>query len=288
MTTLLFTTKNPSLAKIAAYNSTQNWVNLAVKHLTKADQTTFLNMLSAICPTFVSGLDNYEELQVASIKFADEQFQRTYPVSLYSYNNNFAIKLGQTVVELENFLDAEIELFEVEQYEDPCLTITQETDSGDIVILPLPLRLNDAGWEAQKADSKAFLKKLSIAFKKANYSVILNYLLEATSERLPIVDIKTLPENTPIIVTNSKPVETKYGQSFVLALVHPTTEEAIQVWCPSSLKNLFKLGGQVTPGVSQLKYSTYISKAGKTLIDAKISHVEVAQDENDANIHDLF
>ncbi len=293
MTTILFTSANPSLAKIAIYNSAKDWVNLKLSNVKAVDREAFTSMLAEMSPTFWQTVEDINELQVASIKYKEGQFQRCYPVSLYTNaDNKFVIKLGQKVALLENLLDAEITLFNIEKYEDPCLVITQETENGDINMLPLPLRLNEEGYTAAKENDVIFVKKLNIALKKGNIEAIAKYLLVATeggaTNNTELVDIRSLPDMTPIQVNAVKPVETKFGHSFVLKIVRPSDEVEVEMWCPSNLKKIFQLGGKITPGKSMLTYSEYTNKSGKSLIDAKITNIIVEQDEDDVDLAGLY
>jgi hypothetical protein len=290
MTTLLITTKNESLAKLQAYSSNQTWVNLKVSNLKSKDQDLVKTMLDLVAPDYQP--ENFSDIQVASIKYTDGQFQRCYPISCYAFENSLAIKLGRDIVKLDlSKVEAEIEMFEVEKYEDPCLVLTQELEDGELNIFPLPLRINDQGWEANKADNKAFIKKLNLALKKGNHKPILDLLLEATvggsGERLELVDIRTLPFMEPISVTAVKEVETKFGMSYVLTIVRPADNTSVQIWCPNNVKSYFALGSQLS-ATSTLTYSLYVNKAGKELVNAQITDLIVPVSESDADFADLF
>lgn len=287
---ILLSEKNQSLSKIEVYKSQKAWVNLALRNLKAVDREAFVRVLKVIAP----GYECNDDTQIASIKYDERgDFQRCYPVSLMKdADNNLVIKLGTDIVPitLDN-LDVEISEIEISKYADPALVISVETEDGDIDMLPLPLRFNDAGWNENKDNNKVFLKKLNIALKKANYAAIAEYLLEAKtgggSTGNELVDIKTLPEMEPIKVTAVKTVTTKSGRaSFILTL--STGDGLVDIWAPSSLKRTFELGGQLGEA-SELIYSTYQGRSGKTLISATISDIQIPVDEtNDADLSDLF
>lgn len=289
---LNFTEGNARLAKLTMFSTNKTWVNLTVKHLEPNEANQLLTILGILNPEALAAIEDHQAIQVSSLKYTDGVYQRAYPISLYAYQDGLAIKLGPTVFPIVTFgnLDVELSKVALSKYEDPSLVLTHEDENGDMIILPLPLRLTSDAYEAYSADDTVNLKKLQMLAKKQKFSELAKSLIEATSgggssSGNELVDIKTLPELEELPVTAVKEVTTKFGKSFVLTIHHNDT--LVDIWAPNSVKPALTLGAKLAAD-SMLIYRSYMTKANKARIEARLTNLVIPEDNDTKSFMDLF
>ena len=289
---LNFTSGNPQLSRIALFSVSSNWVNLSVRHLPDAEQAETLAMLEALNAEWLNTIEDKQSLQISSLRYQDGVYKRAYAASLHSLNSSFAIKFGKDILPLPGeALDemmAEIAEVQLEEYEQPSLVLTRESDEFGITVFVVPLRLNQEGFDLARADQKMFVKKLQLAFKKGKLEGITQYLLEATETaggggQLPVVALKELPELEEIDLVAIKKVDISGRVSYVMTV--PYKDGQANVWAPSSLVKLFELGAVITDA-TQIIYRCYTNASGKTCYDAKLINYDLPQE--DSNLMSLF
>ena len=295
MTMLNFTEGNARLAKLTMFSTNKTWVNLTVKHLQPNEASQLLTILGILNPEALAAIEDHQAIQVSSLKYTDGVYQRAYPISLHACQNSptgLAIKLGNTVFPIATFgnLDVELSKVALSKYEDPSLVLTNEDENGDMIILPLPLRLTTEAYEAYSADETINLKKLQMLAKKQKFSELAKSLIEATSgggssSGNELVDIKTLPELEELPVTAVREVTTKFGKSFILTIRHNDT--LVDIWAPNSVKPALTLGAKLAAD-SMLIYRSYITKANKARIEARLTNLVVPEDNDTNSFMDLF
>lgn len=292
MSTLNFTTANPSLAKVAAFPVNKPWVALCVRHLPADQQAETLAILEAINPEQFATITDTSFAQVSLLKYQDGVYQKAYPLSLQSYKGNLAVSTGQNIIEftsesLEELM-AEFAITKIEQYDEIAMTITLEVDD-ELTVLSLPLRLDKKSWEASSADPAMFLKQLQMAFRKGDISKIADKLVEAkvggssTGSDLRMVKINELPELEEIAIRSVKKVDISGRKSYILTI--DLEGEDVTVWAPSSLAKLFNLGIEINSD-TKLIVRFYINRNGKQCSDCKL--IDYVRPELDENLMSLF
>ena len=137
MTILNFTSANPSLAKVQLIPSAQNWVNLCVRHLPDNQQQETYAMLRAINSDVFDSIENKDQINISLLRYKEKTYSKAYPMSLETYEGQLVVKLNRETVapitpEVIDELMGEFNLAQVEAYEEPCLTLTLESEDADV------------------------------------------------------------------------------------------------------------------------------------------------------------
>ena len=284
MTQINLSAGNPTLAQIKTISSKKDFVNIPARSLAKSD----FKALSVMFP-LVFGRDLKEDDQVITVQFENGRFKRSYPLSVSQDENGALVsRVGKELlpINLNGGADVTIAGVTLDKYEDPCLVFFIEDENEEMVELPLPLKFTREAGESLREDGEYNYRKLAkMTSKPEKLAELLRVAKEfsGSSGNSTMVDMADLPEYTPIKIDSSREINASYGKSYILKVVHPETEELVEIWAPYSIKEWLGLGATIGEETFFQFYS-YQNKKGKTSYNADIDGLVWATDENSANI----
>ena len=283
LTSIILTEQTQSLGRIIGLTGkADSYKDFNIGSLPKSLKVAMLSILANVATEEVT-----EDDTAFAIKFDENgDFSRAFPPSLVkNEESQLCIRLGSRLVPLNLETNESIEVSvlvkKLGNFEEPCLVYSQIDEDDNEIILPLSIRMSKETYDSfvsLEGDKKVFSpRKLSQIVKKQQWDRLVAVVLEGKTGGggNPITSIKDLPERTPFLVTGTKLIPTKNGDTYLLNITHE--DEEYTVFAPSKVKTQL-FAGYVPTEESYVEY--YLNEKGH--VKSRITNLEyVVEDEEE-------
>lgn len=261
----LYPTKNRSLARIAA-TKRDSWLEIKTPQLPKTLRSELHLFYQSI-----SGEPMPDELTTLLCAF-DKQtktYVRTYAPAIYTNSEGLAVIVWGNIEypltnELIDALDVEVQIVELEKYKETCLVFNTTNEAGDLIELPLQLRINADNRDIKLAEIKKIVKGAAKGANDIQDIAKILYVRETKEggggDFQPTLKLSELDESTEYAVLAYEYKDFGSHTNYILTIDYNGEER--QCYAPSVVRSSLDAGAELTDDTF-FEYITRTNKKGK-------------------------